>query len=184
MSIEERYKRAVSYVHRAVEHVERAGFDASVIDWYAARNKTEPARNELARVETRWLRAANDIDRARIARDAELLADRVQESLPGAPQDRQRTNLWSGEVQTSTPPTSYADELEHQAHDAWNWTKGAIAGAGGEAAGIGKWVLVGAGVVLLLKVLGSLSNQQRQAAATRRAVNRDLERVANREARR
>lgn len=177
MAIEERYKRAVAYVHRAVERVERAGFDSSVVDWYAARNETAPARNEVARIEARWLRATNDLDRARIARDAELLADRVQESLPGAPQDRERTNLWHGEVPASTPATSFADELERQAHNAWDWTKNAIRQTGNDAASIATWLLVGGGILLAVKLFGT--SEKRQAVAARRLVNRGLERVAN-----
>ena len=176
MSIEERYKRAVAYVHRAVDGVERAGFDSSVVDWYAARNRTEPARNELAHVEAQWLRATTDIERARVARDAELLADRTQESLPGAPQDRERTNLWPGETPTSTPATSYGDELAHQAHAAWDWTKDALRQTGNDIASLGMWLLVVGGIVLGVKVLGPA--RQRQAASTQRTLNRRLVRLA------
>lgn len=120
-TIEQRYLAAVAYVRRAIERVERQNLSVipalSAIEWYAGRTKTESSRNELERIEARWLRAANDIDRARIAREAELLADRVQENLPGAPQDRTRTNLTKGEVATSTPATSYLGEAERHVAD-------------------------------------------------------------------
>src|SRR5437899_98659 len=112
-TVDDRYRAATGYVRRAVETVEKRGVGfaedpiTGMIEWYSGRTKTETPRNELARVEARWLRATNDKDRVTVARDAELLADRVQESLPGAPQDRVRTNLFKGEVQTSTLETSY-----------------------------------------------------------------------------
>lgn len=178
MSIEERYTAAVSYVRRAVDTVERTGWNSSLVDWYAARNRTEPARDELAHVEARWLRATNDIDRARIARDAELLADHTQETLPGAPQDRARTNLWKGEIATSTAATSYADELEHQAHDVWNWTKNTLRQTANDAVSIGTWLLIGGGILLALKIGKAQKRDQLQAGATRRALSRQLERAA------
>src|SRR5437588_8248349 len=100
-NIEQRYEAATAYVRKAVAVVEQ-GNNAedpitAGIEWYAARTKTEPVRSELARIEARWLRATSEFDRARVARDAELLADRTQESLPGAPQNRVRTNLAAGE---------------------------------------------------------------------------------------
>jgi hypothetical protein len=73
--------------------------------------KTAPARGELARLEARWSKAKTDKERAAIARDAELLADRVEEDLPGAPQSRRRTDLYPGEVPSATPATSFLGEL-------------------------------------------------------------------------
>src|SRR5437660_491586 len=112
-TVEGRYAAATRYVRRAIATVENQPFTyvvdpiTGLVEWYAGRTKTEPARNDLSRIEARWLRATTDIERARVARDAERLADRVQEALPGAPQDRDRTNLFKGERPTSTPTTSY-----------------------------------------------------------------------------
>ena len=38
----------------------------------------------------------------------------VEESLPGAPQDRARTNLYAGETPRGTPATTYGQELAMQ----------------------------------------------------------------------
>lgn len=175
MSIEERYKAAIAYVHRAVATVERRAFASSLVDWYAARNLTEPVRDEAEHVEARWLRATNELDRARVARDTELLADRTQESLPGAPQDRRRTNLWDGEIPAFTPPITYGDEVARQAHDAWDWTKNAIRQTANDAASLGTWLLIAGGVLLTAK----LWRKTRQEGGNgRRVLNRRLERLA------
>src|SRR5579862_3628522 len=129
-TVEQRFKDASAYVHRAIAVVENGPptFDplTGAIEWYAGRKKTESARTEVDRIEARWLRATTDVDRARIARDAELLADRVQESLPGAPQDRKRTNLFKGEKETSTPASSYAQETRGQLSEYGNWISGKL----------------------------------------------------------
>lgn len=171
-----RYWEAISYVHRAVDSVESAPSTLDFVDRYAARVKTEPVRNELAGIEARWLRATNDLERAKIARDAELLADRTQEALPGAPQDRQRTNLWTGEVPTSTPATTYGDEVARQAHDAWDWTKNAIRRTADDAASLGTWVLIAGGILLTTKLWRATTSAPRDA---RRTLNRHLERAAS-----
>jgi sugar phosphate isomerase/epimerase len=120
-TVEERYMAATAYVRRAVDVVEERGITylidpvTGIVEWYAGKTKTQQPRNELTRIEARWLRTATDTDRAAVARDAELLADRVQESLPGAPQDRVRTNLYEGETPKGTPATSYAQEVAMQA---------------------------------------------------------------------
>ena len=80
-------------------------------------------RYEVAQLKARWLRSTTGAERERVARDAELLADRVQENLPGAPQDRKRTNLYKGEAQKSTAATTYASEVAHRAVAAWDWFK-------------------------------------------------------------
>src|SRR5690242_17579220 len=101
---EERYRAATRYVERAMGEVERGSLWSYLhpltagIETVAGVYKTETAHHDLDRIEARWLRAASDGERAQIAREAELLADRVQENLPGAPQDRQRTNLVLGEA--------------------------------------------------------------------------------------
>src|SRR5579862_5476292 len=96
-TIEQRYEHAVAYIHRAVDVVQDGSpsFDplTRAIDWYAGTKKTETTRHDLEKLEQQWMFARNDLDRARIAREAELLADRVKENLPGAPQDWKRTNL-------------------------------------------------------------------------------------------
>jgi hypothetical protein len=190
-TVEERYAAATAYVRRAVAAVEDRAISYAVdpitglVEWYAGRTKTEPARNELARIEERWLRTTNDIDRARVARDAELLADRVQESLPGAPQNRQRTNLWHGELQQATPATSYDGEVVSQAGEYWDWANGKGESLSDEAKSLGKWLLIGGGVVLGWKLVDLLRKRQhtveaRSAGATRQALNAALTRVAAR----
>jgi hypothetical protein len=181
-SVEERYEAATAYVRRAVAIVEAAAVGyindpiTGLVEWYAGRNKTEPARNELARIEARWLRAASDVDRARIARDAELLADRTQESLPGAPQNRQRTNLYKGEQQESKRSTSYYGEVASQAEDHLDWAIGKVSDG---AKSIGKWLLVGGGLVLGWSAFSYLRERELRSR-TRRLLNENLERTASR----
>src|SRR5262249_61533156 len=109
---EQRYKAANDYIERAIVAVESGSVWSylhplgGLAETLAGPYKTETARNELERIEARWLRATTDAERARIARDAELLADRAQENLPGAPQDRPRTNLYPGQGPNGTPATS------------------------------------------------------------------------------
>src|SRR5206468_3585035 len=89
----------------------------AIVDAYASTLKTETVRNELRRLEALWMHATTDIDRARIARDAELLADRTEENLPGAPQDRARTNLRPGEQASATPATSFDATADERARE-------------------------------------------------------------------
>lgn len=184
----ERYEAATKYVERAIAKVEMPPITAGVIpllggiEAYAGHLKTEAARNDLAHIEARWLRATSDDERTRIARDAELLADRVQESLPGAPQDRARTNLYKGEIQTSAPATSYGQEVGRQAEEMWHWAKHAAGGIADEAREIGKWLLFGGGLVLAIKVVGLVRENQRRnerRVPLRRLINARLVEAAN-----
>src|SRR5215813_13727402 len=182
---EQRFKDATDYVHRAIAVVEHGPLSLSptlgFLDALAGRYKTETARNELDRIEERWLRATSAAERLRIAREAELLADRVQENVPGAPQDRQRTNLYPGEVPTATPATSYAEEFGRQAESAWSWVKekGERAGEGLES--IGNWLLLGGGVLLAIQIVGLLRDaQRRNARRTHSEINARLVRAATR----
>lgn len=116
-----RYHDAAAYVDRAIDTVEKSG---GVVDRAMANPlKTQAARGELQQIKSRWLRSTTDAERVRIARDAELLADRVQENLPGAPQNRHRTNLFKGETERSTPSTSFDSELANRATAVWDWVK-------------------------------------------------------------
>jgi len=186
-TIAERYETATAYVRRAISTVENRPFAYVVdpvtgaIEWYAGRIKTGSARSDLERIESRWLRASSDIERARIARDAELLADRVQETLPGAPQDRKRTNLYPGEVQTLTPATSYYGAVEDQAREVAHSGQ-MLAGAALEGlASVGKWLLVGGSVLLAIKAIGYLRERERRVAPqpTRADVQAALEAAVN-----
>lgn len=190
-TVQERYRTATAYVRRAVTTVENRGIAYAVdpvtglIEWYAGRTKTEPARNELARLDERWLRASSDIERARLAREAELLADRVQETLPGAPQDRERTNLFKGEEPTSTPATSYYGEVAAQADTTWHWLRDKAGYVADEATTLGKLLLVGGGVVAAWKLVDYLRLREqrrhvRSAGSTEHRLNANLARVAQR----
>jgi hypothetical protein len=186
-SVEERYAAATAYVRRAVEHAEKIPFTyladpiTGGIEWYASKLKTQPARADLGHIESRWLRATNDVDRARVARDAEYLADRVQETLPGAPQDRKRTNLFPGEVPAGTPATSYYDEVDRQGAEVWGAMKGFASGAADEVTTLGKALLLGGGVLLGLKVISYLRERQqrdRAGSGVRQSLSRNLEAAA------
>jgi hypothetical protein len=186
-TVEERYSAATAYVRRAIDAVKPSVFYwvspiTGIASWYAGHEKTKLWEGELQRIEDRWLRAKSDAERAKVARDAELLADRVQEILPGAPQDRARTNLYKGEVQTHTEATSYLGEVANQAGEAWDWLKKKKDEATKKTSDIGKWLLVGGGVLLALKTLGYLTVREqshlRMASDMEEELNATLEQVA------
>jgi hypothetical protein len=184
-TIEQRYDAATRYVERAIDVVDNGPrvFDplSAAIELYAGRTKTQYARVELRSIEARWLRATNDVDRARVARDAELLADRVEESLPGAPQDRARTNLYPGELPTGTAATSFDDEAQRQAHSVWTWLGDRADAATSEAKTVAKWLLVGGGVLVGWKALTLVRGRhrnRRSRAQARRVINERLAEVA------
>jgi hypothetical protein len=160
-TVEQRYIAATEYVHRAIRQVEAGALHTwgSILpaifatEIYAGQLKTEPVKNELARVEDRWLRAANDIERARVARDAELLADRTEENLPGAPTDWTRTNLTKEEAPRSTAQTSYIEEADHQAGAVWQRTKDVATRATREASSLIDMVLLGSGLFIGWRLL-------------------------------
>ena len=188
-TVEERYAAATAYVRRAIDVVEGRGISylidpvTGIVEWYAGKTKTQQPRNELARIEARWLRATSDADRGVVARDAELLADRVEESLPGAPQDRARTNLYAGETPRGTPATTYGQELAMQASESWDWLSDAARGAADTAGSIGKWLVLGGGIALGWKALSFLRERSRLAAleaTTERSLNASLEHEASR----
>src|SRR5262245_51305049 len=128
-TLQQRYEAATSYVRRAIKAVEDGPSTynpvTKVIEWYAGRQKTEAVRNDLDRIEYRWMYARSTAERAAVVRDAELLADRTKESLPGAPSDWKRTNLYKGEQEKQTSATSYNQELRAQASEVWDWAKSA-----------------------------------------------------------
>jgi hypothetical protein len=185
-TVEKRYEAATAYVHRAIAVVERGPstpFDplSEAADFYAGRIKTASVRTELQHIEERWEFATNDIDRARVARDAELLADRVQESLPGAPQDRKRTNLYPGETPKGTPSTRFEDIANEQFDATWNWLKRGSLAVRDEAAGAGKWLIIGGTILLGMQLIDFLrAHSQRNEQEERRVLDSEVERVANR----
>jgi hypothetical protein len=192
-TVEQRYETASEYVKRAIRTVELGALHSwgSILpavfatETYAGQVKTESAKRDLAQVEARWLRAASDIDRARVARDAELLADRVAENLPGAPTDWSRTNLYPGEGARTTSASTYASEAQVQVEGAWSWIKREAGEAIDETKTIGRWLLVGGGVLLGIKLVEYLDERERRrdrSRATsdpRRALNAALERAAH-----
>ena len=173
-TVEQRYDAAIAYVQRAIEAVGSGPIDSV---------KTAPVRSELARIDASWLRASSDTERTRVARDAELLADRTEESLPGAPQDRARSNLFKGEHQTSTAATSYTQEVASQAGAYRDWIMGTGHSLSSDFAAIGKWLLAGGALVLGIKIVSLVRERQprrnrRSPQATRRLLNRQLELTA------
>jgi hypothetical protein len=116
-----------------------------------------------------------------VARDADLLADRVEESLPGAPQDRARTNLYPGEQPSATPPNNYVDELDRQTHATWDWLKSHAHAGADETRSFGKWLLIGGGVVASWKLLDYLRTREQRhgPALIGREFNANLVRAAS-----
>ena len=119
LEVVNRYHDAIAYIDRAIDVVDNSG--AWIDREFANPHKIEVPRYEVKQLRARWLRSTSDAERTHVARDAELLADRVEENLPGAPQDRKRTNLFKGETPTATPATRYGAELAHRAVAAWDW---------------------------------------------------------------
>ncbi len=186
-TVVERYQAATDYVKRAVHSVETSVGWASVVpailatEIYANQLKVETTRRDLAAVEDRWYRATSDLERERIAREAELLADRVEENLPGAPSDRTRTNLYPGEQSHTTPSTSYVGHAGDEVHEALSWLKDKADAVAYEAKSIGRLVLVGGGVLLGIKAFRYLREREprKPTRDPGRALNRSLERAAN-----
>src|SRR4051794_26038707 len=166
-TVEERYRAATAYVRKAIAAVEDRGVVYAVdpvtgfVEWYAGKVKTGQPRADLARIESRWLRATRDDERSQIARDAELLADRVEENVPGAPRDWVRTNLYPGETPTVTPPTTYYGEAANQAGEVWGWVKDKASGAADGASSIATSLLIGGGIALGWKVFDYLRERER-----------------------
>ena len=136
---EGRYRAAVAYVQRAIATITPSWLN--LIERPAADEKTAPYRHELSHVQARWSVARTEQEHAAIAREAELLADRTEETMPGAPQDWKRTNLWKGEVQKHAGATSYLAELldmepsavavgDEKHSPMTKYVVGAVAGAG------------------------------------------------------
>jgi hypothetical protein len=164
-TVEDRYKAATAYVRRAIDAVKPSAFYwinpvTGAASWYAGHEKTRVATSDLERIEDRWLLAKIDDERAKVARDAELLADRIQESLPGAPQDRVRTNLYAGEPQKKAEATSYLGEVSNTVGDAWNWLKKTASDASEKASTVEKWLVIGGGGLLAWKALDYLSARE------------------------
>lgn len=158
----ERYERAAAYAHRAIDSVSGSFWSSGPVDYYANRQKTETARHDLDQIESRWWRASNENERARIARDAELLADRIKENLPGAPQDWTRTNLTTDEMETSTAATSFGAELSSEASHAWAWASHAAGQTVDATSKLGLLALLGGGLYLGAQVVGLLRGRQAQ----------------------
>ena len=145
----ERYQAAIDYVERAIATAQAPPLWSTVIpavalaSMYGGNLATTTARQDLVAIKKRWAAASSDTERDQVARDAELLADRVEENVPGAPTDRQRTNLFSGEVPSSTPaasfPSAIVDEVKADAKAAAE----VVDKVGDELAGVGKWLLLG-----------------------------------------
>jgi hypothetical protein len=131
-----RFRAATDYVRRAIASITPQWWN--VLERKPAEEKTAPYHHELDHIDARWWAAKSDQERATITRDAELLADHVEETMPGAPQDWKRTNLWKGETPQHVEATSYFGELfgpqgpaaERHAGELNKYIVGAAVGAG------------------------------------------------------
>jgi|SRR6266542_2744366 len=160
---QQRYDAATAYVRRAIKHV-HSGWDwflQGAADAYAGSLKVEPVENELRHIEERWMRATTESERMKVAIDAENLADRTKENLPGAPQDWTRTNLYHGEAEHSTAATSYSQEVVREARDDWNWVASKATSTGEKTAGVAKLLLWGGGIYLGIKIVDELGARRR-----------------------
>jgi len=150
MTVEKRYEAATAYVRRAIDAV-GSGFVGAI--------KVEHPKNELQRIEARWLRATTQQERSQIARDAELLADRTKENLPGAPSDWKRTNLYKGEVEKQAGKISYTGELAAHVSGALHSMGRGASKAADSLGGLGKWLLIGGAVVIGLRLVGAFDRR-------------------------
>jgi hypothetical protein len=88
VTVEERFAAATAYLRRCVSIVEERSIGyvtdpvTGLVEWYVSKTKTQPASNEIARIEMRWLRATTDDQRHQIALDAEALAAHTTQTLP------------------------------------------------------------------------------------------------------
>jgi hypothetical protein len=155
-----RFDAATGYVRRAIEKVATASLETT--DVLAARFKVDPIINELRGLEAKWLRATSELERTTIARDAEHLADRTKENLPGAPGDWRRTNLATGEIETQTPASSIDSETNRQAGEMWSWLRTTAGRAAESVATVGKWFVVGGAVLLGLQLAGLFERAERR----------------------
>lgn len=173
-TIQERYDAATAYVEHAVKVTKLSPINPILL---LRPDPAAVAANELSRLRGRWARSTNDLERAAVARDAERLADRVEENLPGAPQGWQRTNLFPGETPRSTPPLSFLAEFKREAADDWmniDTLETEI-----RKRSLVPLAVIGGGVLILalLGLDGETARQER--SPTRRTLNDQLERVAN-----
>jgi hypothetical protein len=174
-TVEGRYEVATAYVTQAIHRVESAPALVNVVDRYAARLKTASVREALTQIQGRWLRAVSDADRATVAREAELLADRTKENLPGAPEGWTRTNLFAGEREATTPATSYGQSLSAEAEQDWHWLSDRAVDAADATKSFARWLLAGGGLLVVWKTLDYFGKRQTVSAI---ALNRGLERAA------
>ena len=174
-TIQERYDGAAAYVRRAVDSAKPAQWNPLR---YVGDAPTVAIGNSLQRLEMQWMRATNDLERARVARDTELLADRVEESLPGAPQDRARTNLFPGEVQRATPSGRFVRELADEFRTDWYWLADSSSVAADKVNDALKLLLVGGGLWLAVKALDAVT-PRRDGLRSRVELNRRLEAAAD-----
>jgi|GEM_PF-2444716 len=105
----ERYHAALAYIRRALTATEASWWNA--LEWRASELKQAPFKAELAKLQARFASKLDAKTLETVARDAELLADRTKETLPGAPPDWKRTNLYTGEVEKQTAATSFFGEV-------------------------------------------------------------------------
>lgn len=172
-TIQERYDTATAYVQRAVTVTKLSALNPILL---LRPDPANIAANELDKLRVRWARATNDLERAVVARDAELLADRIEENLPGAPQDWKRTNLYPGEVPHSTPALSFLSELKREIAD--DWMSVDTLETEKNRSSLVPLVLIGGTLVLALLGLDGAAGR-REGGDDAAELNDELERVAN-----
>ena len=156
---ERRYEAAKAYVDRAVATVIALGM-YSPFDQIAAREKTAPVISDAKKLDAKWLRATTETAREALAREAENLADRTKENLPGAPSDWKRTNLYKGEAEKQTAATTYAaavaDEASLRVGQVGQGLGALFSGLGGAA----KLALVGGAVFVGFKLVSAFRSRE------------------------
>ena len=159
---ERRYEAAKAYVDRAVATVLALGM-YSPMDALGAREKTAPVVSDTKKLDAKWLRATTETVREALAKEAENLADRTKENLPGAPPDWKRTNLYKGETEKQAAPTTYAgavaEEASLRAHQVGQGLGFLASGLGGVA----KLGLLGGAVFLGLKLVSAFESRRERA---------------------
>ncbi len=158
---ERRYALAKEYVNHAVATVLALGL-YSPVDQIAARDKTAPVISDANKIEKKWLRATSDKERDAIAREAENLADRTKENLPGAPSNWKRTNVYRGEVEKQTPATNYAGEVVDEATLRAKQVGGGVGALFSGLGGAAKLALAGGAIFLGWKLVSAFTPAERR----------------------
>jgi hypothetical protein len=142
VSTQVRYEAAMKYVSDQLVSWTANHIGAAFV------SVTEPYVNDYTSIKSRWA-AANDSNRSAIMLEAEALANRVQQTMPGATMGTwRRTNLDPGETPRTTPDISYAKEVKGTAAEQAAAVQAAAAGMKKKLEDTFKWPWWGTALIV------------------------------------